>query len=65
MLFRQTGCSLGIAISNAALGYIKYLEVEFAQARKYFEASISIYDILNHSMEFFLLIDGFLLLKVK
>ena len=42
------GCSLGIAICNAAIGYIKFTEGEFAQARQYLEDALKIYEQHRH-----------------
>ena len=49
-LFERTGCSIGIAICEAAMGYIKFSEnCELFQAKEHLEKSLKIYESLEHS----------------
>jgi len=49
-LFEKSGCSIGIAICEAAMGYIKFSEnCELFQAKEHLEKSLRIYENLEHS----------------
>ena len=49
-LFHRVGCSIGVAICEAALGYIKFSEnCELFHAKEHLERSLTIYEKLEHS----------------
>lgn len=47
-LFTEVGCSLGICITEAAIGYMKYMEGEWLQAKNWLEDSLKSYESLSH-----------------
>lgn len=44
----KRGCTLGVASSEAAMGYIYFLKRDLQQAKIYFENALSLYENLNH-----------------